>query len=168
MKLRKFFGINKTTSTEIGSQNARFWLSIESSKAKNIRLLRNSHCRLARKYICSISIYNLSRLCATYVNRSNKRKWLYILKKARNRRHRIETITDADNADYQALLANIAAQAKSLLHSWEEATRGIRLCVNPDKAEFVYFKLEGDIFILKGKSLKLIDLLRQQYPIYWK
>ena len=40
----------------------------------------------------------------------------FILKKTRNRQYSIETMTDADNVDDLALLANVPAKAESLQH----------------------------------------------------
>ena len=54
------------------------------------------------------------------------------LKKAKSRQYHSETITDADYSDDLALLANIPAQAESLLHRLEQASRGIGLYVNSD------------------------------------
>ena len=61
------------------------------------------------------------------------------LKKARIKHHPTEIITDADYADDLLLLANTPSQAKSLLHSLEQAARGIGLYVNLDKTEFMCF-----------------------------
>ena len=59
----------------------------------------------------------------------------FTLKKPRNRRYSAQTITDADYADDISLLANIPTQAKSLLHSLEQAASGIGLQMNADKME---------------------------------
>ena len=67
-------------------------------------------------------------------------------------------MTDADNADDLALLANTPTQAEFLLHSLEQAARGINLYVNADKAEFMCFKQEGVVSTSRSKSLKLEDL----------
>ena len=48
------------------------------------------------------------------------------LKKSRSRQYHIETMRDADYTDNPALLTNAPAQAKSILHSLEQATRGIK------------------------------------------
>ena len=58
------------------------------------------------------------------VNRSDKRKWFYI-KKDEKTWYPAETMTDTDYTDDLVLLANTPAQAKSLLHSLEQAARGI-------------------------------------------
>ena len=47
----------------------------------------------------------------------------------------VQTITDTDDVDDIALLANTPTQAKSQLHSLEQAARGIDLHVNADKTE---------------------------------
>ena len=48
-------------------------------------------------------------------------------------------MTDSGYADDLILLANTPAQAKSLMHRFEQAARGIGLSVNLDKTEFMYF-----------------------------
>ena len=80
-------------------------------------------------------------------------------KKARSRQYPIETIIDEDYAD-QVFLANTPTQAESLLHSLEQAARGIGLNMNSDKTEFMYFKQNGAISISNGKPLELVD----QFP----
>ncbi len=62
-----------------------------------------------------------------------------------------------DYADNIALLANISAKAKTLMHSLEQATVGIGLHVNTDKMEYMCFNRRGDISTLNGSSLKLVD-----------
>ena len=79
------------------------------------------------------------------------------LTKKRSRRYPALRITDADYADGIALLANTPAQAETLLHSLEQAAAGIGLHVNADKTECMSFNQRGDIFILNGSSLKLVD-----------
>ena len=64
---------------------------------------------------------------------------------------------DADYANDIVLLANIPAQAKSLLHSLGWAAAGIGLHVNTDKMEYMCFNQRGNISTLKGGSLKLVD-----------
>ena len=54
----------------------------------------------------------------------------FILKKGRSRRYPAQTITDAEDADDMALLANTPTQAESLLHRLEQAARNISLHVN--------------------------------------
>ena len=76
------------------------------------------------------------------------------LAKERTRRYLAQTITNADNADYIALLANEHAQAETLLHSLEKATGGID---NTDKTEYMCFNQRGDISTLNGSSMKLVD-----------
>ena len=51
----------------------------------------------------------------------------------------METNTDANYMDDLVLHANTPAQAKYLLHSFEKAARGIGLCVNSYKTEFMSF-----------------------------
>ena len=79
------------------------------------------------------------------------------LAKQRSRRYPAQTITDADYAFDIVLLANTPAQAKTLVHSLKWAAGGIGLHVNADKTEYMCFNQRGDIFILKGGPLKLVD-----------
>ena len=74
--------------------------------------------------------------------------------KARSRRYSARTITDADYADNIALLANITAQAKPLLHSLKRAAS---LDMNAYKTEYMCFNQKGDMSTLNGASLKLVD-----------
>ena len=76
------------------------------------------------------------------------------LTKERSRRYPAKTITDAD---YIALLANVHAQAKTLLYSLERTTAGIDLHVNEYKMEYMSFNQTGDISTLNSSSLKLVD-----------
>ena len=76
--------------------------------------------------------------------------------KERSRRYPAQTITDADDADDIALLANIPAQAETLLHDLERAAAGIGLYVNADKTEYMCFNQRGNISTLKGGPLKLV------------
>ena len=80
----------------------------------------------------------------------------------RSRRYLSQTITDADYADDIALLANTTAQAETLPHSLERATASIGFHVNADKTEYICFNQRGDIFILNGSSLKLVDKFTYQ------
>ena len=79
------------------------------------------------------------------------------LAKKRCRRYPAQTIMDADYTDDIALLANSPTQAKSLLHSLKWAAGGIGLHVNADKTEYMCFNQRGEISILKGGPLKLVD-----------
>ena len=65
--------------------------------------------------------------------------------KERSRRYPAQTITDADDADDIALLANTSVQAKSQLHSLERAAGGIGLHVNANKIEYMSYNQRGDI-----------------------
>ena len=69
----------------------------------------------------------------------------------------MKTITNADNADDLAILANTPDQVETLLHSLERAAAGIGLHVNAHKTEYMYFNQTGDISTLDGSSLKLVD-----------
>ena len=75
----------------------------------------------------------------------------------RNRRYLAKTITDADNTDDIALLANVPAQAETLQQSLERAAAGIGLQVNAHETEYMCFNQTGDISALNGSSLKLVD-----------
>ena len=99
-------------------------------------------------------------ICLDFVLRpsSNKMKDKgFKLTKERSRRSSAQTITDADYADNIALLANTPAQAETLLHCLERAAAGIRLHVNANKTEYMYFIQRGDMSSLNGSSLKLVN-----------
>ena len=63
----------------------------------------------------------------------------FTLTKARNRQFPAQTITDTGYTDVIALLANIPAQAESLLHNLDKAAGGISVHVNADKTEYIRF-----------------------------
>ena len=69
----------------------------------------------------------------------------------------VKTITDADNVDDIALLANTPNQAETLLHSLERAAAGIGLHANAHKTEYMCYSQTGDISTRDGTSLKLVD-----------
>ena len=77
--------------------------------------------------------------------------------KKRSRRYPVQTNTDADYADDIAFLANTPAQTEPQLHCLERATAVIGLYVNVEKTDYICFNQRGDISILKGSSLKLVD-----------
>ena len=81
----------------------------------------------------------------------------FTIKKARDRQYPAEIITDADYANDIVLLSNTPAQAKSLLHSLEQAAVGIKLNMNANKMEYTCFKWEGTISTLSDGPLKLAD-----------
>ena len=93
-------------------------------------ILLDCHCYLTRRYVSTISIYNLPRLhiLQTSINLEGKKK-----------DNDTEIITDVNYADDLVLLENTLAQAKSLLHSLEQAVRGIGLYVNSDKTGVYMF-----------------------------
>ena len=66
-------------------------------------------------------------------------------------------MTDADDADDLALLANTPNQAETLLHSLERVAAGIGLHVNAHKTEYMCYNQTGNITTLDGTSLKLVD-----------
>ena len=97
-------------------------------------------------------------MCLDYVLRTSFDKMKennFKLTKERSRRYPVQTITDY--ADDIALLANTPAQAETQLHSLEWAPAGIGLHVNAHKMEYMCFNQRGDISILNGSSLKLVD-----------
>ena len=77
--------------------------------------------------------------------------------KKRSRRYLAKTITDADYADDIAILANTPNQAETLLHSLERAAADIGFHVNAHKTEYMCYNQTGDISILDGTPLKLVD-----------
>ena len=79
------------------------------------------------------------------------------LTKERSRRYLAKTITHTDYADDIVLLANVPAQAETLLHSLECAAAGIGLYVNARKMEYMCFNQTGDISTLNSSSMKLVD-----------
>ena len=102
----------------------------------------------------------LFMICLDYMLRTSIDKMKdnsFKLTKERSRKYPAHTITDANYADDIALLANAPTQAKTLLHSLEQAAAGIGLHVNAHKTEYVWFNQRGDISTLNGSSLKLVD-----------
>ena len=77
--------------------------------------------------------------------------------KIRSRRYPAEVITGAYYADNLTLHKNTYALAKGLLHSLEQAARGISLYVNSDKTEFICFVQDRAISTLDNKPMKLVD-----------
>ena len=73
-----------------------------------------------------------------------------------SRQYPAETITDIENADDLALLANTPAQVESLLLSLEQAARSIRLYVNSDEKKFMCFNQDG-VISLNDMQKKLVD-----------
>ena len=99
-------------------------------------------------------------ICLDYVLRTSIDKIRengFELTKRRSKRYPAKTITDADYADYLALLANTLNQAETLLHSLERATAGIGLHVNAHKTEYMCYNQTGNIATLDGASLKLVE-----------
>ena len=80
----------------------------------------------------------------------------------RSRKYPAHTITDADFTDDIALPTNTPAQAETLQHGLERTATGIGLHVKADKTEFMCFNERGDISILNGSSLKLVDKFTYQ------
>ena len=71
----------------------------------------------------------------------------------RSRKYLAQTITDVDYANDITLLANAPAQAKTFLHSLEQAAAGIDLHVNAHKMEYKCFNKRDDISTLSSSSL---------------
>ena len=84
------------------------------------------------------------------------------LTKKRSIMYPSKAITDTDYADDIAILANAPAQIETLLHSLKRAAAGIGLDVNAHKTEYTCFNQTGDISILNGSSLKLVDKFNYQ------
>ena len=62
-----------------------------------------------------------------------------------------------DCIDDPVLIANTFTQAKSLLHSLEQAAVDIGMHANENKTDFTCFIKEGAISILSSKLLKSVD-----------
>ena len=91
---------------------------------------------------------HLFNICLDYVLRTSIDKIKengFELTKKRSRRYPTKTITDANNADYLAILANTPAQAETLLHSLEQDAAGISLHVHAHKTEYMCFNQTGNI-----------------------
>ena len=63
----------------------------------------------------------------------------------------------ADNTDDRMLHAHTPAQAKSLLHSLEQAAGGIGVYVNANKTDFMCFNQDGAISTWSSRPLKSVD-----------
>ena len=99
-------------------------------------------------------------ICLDYVLRTSIDKIRengFELRKKRSKRHPAKAITDADYDDEIAILANTLNQSETVLHSLERAAAGIRLHVNAHKTEYMCYNQTGDITILDGTPLKLVD-----------
>ena len=99
-------------------------------------------------------------ICLDYVLRTSIDKIKengFKLTKKRSRKYPAKTITNADYADDIAILANTPNQAETLLHSLERAAAGIGLHFNAHKTEYICYNQTGDISILAGSSLELVD-----------
>ena len=99
-------------------------------------------------------------ICIDYVLRTSIdkiRENSFELTKKRSRMYPAKTITNADNADDIAILANTPNQAETLLHSLERAAAGIGLHVDAHKTEYMCYNQTGDISTLDRTSLKVVD-----------
>ena len=104
-------------------------------------------------------------ICLDYVLRTSIDKIRengFELTKKSGRRYRTKTITDGDNTDDIAILANTPNQGETLLHSLERAAAGIGLCVNAHKTEYMCYNQTGDISTLDGTPPKLVDKFTYQ------
>ena len=104
--------------------------------------------------------YLLIIICLDYVLSTSIDKMKengFKLTKERSRMYPAQTITADDYANDIALLANTPAQAESLIHSLERTATGVGLYVNAHKTKYMCFKQKGNISILNGSSLKLVD-----------
>ena len=101
-------------------------------------------------------------ICLDYVLRTSVDKIKHLgltLTKARSRRHPAVTITDADYADYLALMADTIADAQTLLHSLEIASGDIGLYVNAKKTEYMSYNQIGTMHTLSGDDMKSVSFL---------
>ena len=94
----------------------------------------------------------LDYVLRTYIDKINENGF-----KLTKRSRRYPTKTDTDCANDIALLANVPAQAKTLLYSLEWAAVGIGLHVNAHKTEYMCLNQTGNISTLKGSTQKLVD-----------
>ena len=69
----------------------------------------------------------------------------------------VETMTDANYADYGALLPNTPVQVESWLNIRELAAKNIALFVKSDKTEFMRYNQDCAIFSLNDKPLKFVN-----------
>ena len=75
-------------------------------------------------------------ICLDYVLRTSidlMKENYFKLAKERSSIYTAQTITDAEYSDDIALIANLSAQTKSLLHILERAAHGIGLLINEEK-----------------------------------
>ena len=95
-----------------------------------------------------------------YVLRTSVNKINHIgltLTKARSRRHRAVTITDANYADHLALMADTIADAQTLLHNLETASGDIGLYVNAKKTEYMSYNQIGTMHTPSGDDIKSVS-----------
>ena len=84
------------------------------------------------------------------------------LAKERSRSYPAETTMDVVYADDIVLLANITAQAETLLDCLKGAAACIGFHVNADKTEYMYFNQRGDFSTLNGSSLNRMEAVSHQ------
>ena len=69
----------------------------------------------------------------------------------------VEITIDADKANDLALLKNTPAQVEYLLHSLEQSTIGIGLCMKSNKTGSICFKWNNAIPTINGQLLRSVD-----------
>ena len=77
-----------------------------------------------------------------------------IFKRAKYKRNAAENITSSNFVDDLALLTITTDHSKSLLHSLEQATKGIGLNIDSDKTEFRSFNYHDVTALLSDKTMK--------------
>ena len=118
------------------------------------RILWDCSRSTTRRHISPIPLYHLSRLCAS-IDKIKENG--FELTKKRGRRYPAKTITDADNADDTAILANAPTQAETLQHNLERTAASMGLYVKAHKTEYMCFNQTGDISTLGSSPLKLVE-----------
>ena len=118
-----------------------------------------------RGCISPIYVHNLPRLRTLNANRSNEENGITLKKRqeADDTPHKL-----LQTADDIALLPNTLTQAKSLLHSLEQAAGDIVLHVNEDKTEYMCLNQKGDIKWYFSEISGQVYVPRKQRLIYWK
>ena len=103
-------------------------------------------------YVFIICLYYVQQTSTDQVKKNG-----LTLRKERSRWYLSETIPDAVYTDDQVFLWNTPTEAEFILHSLEQAARGICLYGNFDKTEFICLKQDSTIFVLNEMPLKLVD-----------
>ena len=121
---------------ETYSHNDALWKHESQSSLTGWRHRFLRHCcwSSVRRTINTLSVFNLPSQRTWNVDKCNKRKCLYIKKKARTSRHPAETIMDTDYADDM------------------QATGNISLHMNANKTDYMCFNWKRAIAILKSSE----------------